>query len=203
MFHTTFAISPWDLLGACILPEEYKGIVNSQWRLRSCDCTGHVPPWGCAFLPSGREERAALWLKGICCGICHVSGRCWMCRVLVPGKRMLESSSWDVTWLTRPVSQRLEDPRRRWACGSFGSISTWLLSETWISASCSSLCSYTTQPWGKNIIQVLLSGRMAEAIEEAPLFETECYFSVLTEHSICAKLLRVFSQACNLCVRKQ
>lgn len=86
VFHSVVAY-PWDLLGVFILPEEYKGTVNSQQSLLSCGCTSCSLPRGCAFLPSSQEKWAALSLKGICCGICHdhVSGQ--VLDVQSPGPR--------------------------------------------------------------------------------------------------------------------
>lgn len=55
-FTLSLLISPWDLLGVFIHPEEYKGIVNSQRSLLSCGCTSCSLPRGCASLPSGQEK---------------------------------------------------------------------------------------------------------------------------------------------------
>lgn len=94
--------------------------------------------------------------------------RCWMCIVLIPGKQMLERSSWDVIWLVHPLPQRLEGHRQTlWL---FWELFHMITAETWICAFCSSLCRYTIQFQGKNILQMLLSGSMAEAREEAGRF---------------------------------
>lgn len=45
--------------------------------------------------------------------------------------------------------------------------------------------------------------RGSRQVSPTPLFGTECYCSALRKHSICTKLLGVFSQTCNLCVKKQ
>lgn len=45
--------------------------------------------------------------------------------------------------------------------------------------------------------------RGSRPVSPTPLFGTECYCSALGRHSICTKLLCVFSQTCKLCVKKQ
>lgn len=64
-------------------------------------------------------------------------------------------------------------------------------------------------PEEKNMLQMLLSGRMSEAIEEAGGFlPSHCLrlraIVVFSQNgAFCTRLLRVFSQTCKPCVRKQ